>query len=111
MSDKTNRKELTARLDSELYEQLREATFNLRISKQQAITEALRMWLSSNSNIDARDPSPPKCHIPSEVLPIVNWIVRLWGCRGTPEQEGLKSSLKALAASETEPTGHSKSAS
>jgi hypothetical protein len=111
MSDETNRKELTARLDSDLYEGLREATYNLRISKQQAITEALRMWLRSNSTIGLRDSSPPDSRIPVDMLPVVNWLVRLWGRKGTPEQEGLKSLLKALAASsETERKGHTNSA-
>jgi hypothetical protein len=110
MSDETNRKELTARLDSDLYEQLREVTYHLRISKQQAITEALRMWLQSISIGEAHPPSPDT-DVPADMLPVVNWLVRLWGHKGTPEQEGLKNSLKALAASsETERKGQSRRA-
>jgi hypothetical protein len=95
MSDETTRKELTARLDSDLYEQLREATFKLRISKQQAMIEALKMWLSSNGKPHA---SHPESHIPTDMLPVVDWLVSLWAHKGTPEQESLKSSLKASAA-------------
>lgn len=43
------RRELTARVDLELYEQVREATFRLRISKQQAMVEALEMWLRAQA--------------------------------------------------------------
>ena len=95
MSDETTRKELTARLDSDLYEQLREATFKLRISKQQAMIEALKMWLSANGK--PHSPSPER-HIPTDMLPVVDWLVRLWTHNGTPEQESLKSLLKASAA-------------
>jgi len=111
MSDEKNRKELTARLELDLYEKLRETTYNLRVSKQQAITEALSMWLRSKSSIVMRDPSPPDSNIPPDMLPVVTWLVRLWGRKGTLEQESLKTSLKALAArSETEPKAHSKRA-
>lgn len=41
------RKEITTRLEMDLYEQLREAAFQLRISQQQAMVEALEMWLSN----------------------------------------------------------------
>ena len=111
MSDHINRKEITARLDSDLYEQLRVATFNLRISKQQAITDALRMWLRSTSGNGAGHRLPLGGHIiPADMVPVVNWLVRLWE-RGTPEQESLKSSLKTLAAGrEIRRKGHSKSA-
>lgn len=43
--DNRKRKELTARLDADLYEQLRQATFRLRISKNQVMHDALRLWL------------------------------------------------------------------
>lgn len=43
--DNLKRKELTARLDADLYEELRQATFRLRISQNQAMTEALKIWL------------------------------------------------------------------
>jgi hypothetical protein len=43
--DNPKRKEVTARLESDLYEQLRVAAFRLRISQNQAIIEALRIWL------------------------------------------------------------------
>jgi hypothetical protein len=111
MSGETVRKELTARLESDLYEQLREATYKLRISKQQAITEALTMWLRSNSSNSTEHHSSPDKHIPTDLLPVVNWLVRLWGRKGTPEQESLKNSLKALAAGhETHRKVHSKTA-
>lgn len=112
MSDRTTRKELTARVDSKLYEQLREATYHLRISKQQAMTEALKMWLSSNTDAGVRDAAPPDSRIPADMLPVVNWLARLWAHESTPEQEGLKSYLKALATGrETDAKGHSRSAS
>ena len=60
---------------------------------------------------DVRHSSPPDSHIPADMLPVVDWLVRVWKRKGTPEQESLKSYLKALAASrETERKGHSKSA-
>jgi hypothetical protein len=111
MSEEITRKELTTRLDSDLYEQLREATYNLRISKQQAMIEALRMWLGSNSGIGAGHSSPPNSHIPADMLPVVNWLVRIWARKGTLEEESLKTSLKALAASrQTERKGQSRGA-
>jgi hypothetical protein len=45
--DNQKRKELTARLDADLYEQLRAATYRLRISQNQAMNDALRLWLRS----------------------------------------------------------------
>lgn len=96
MSAETARKELTARLDPSLYEELREATYKLRISKQQAIIEALKMWLGSSSAISARQ-SYPERRIPADMVPVVEWLAHLWTHTGTPEQEGLKSTLKALA--------------
>ena len=109
MSDETTRKELTARLDSDLYEQLREATYKLRISKQQAMIEALKMWLGSNG--EPHSTSADR-YIPTDMLPVVDWLVSLWARKGTPEQESLKSSLKASAARRrTERGVHTKSAS
>ena len=40
------RKELTLRIDADLYEQLREVTYKMRISKQRALMDALEMWLA-----------------------------------------------------------------
>jgi hypothetical protein len=112
MSKQTDRKELTARLDPDLYEQLRNATYNLRISKQRAITEALRMWLGSNSAIGVEHTSPLERHMPPDMLPVVNWLAAIWDHKGTPEQESLKSSLRALAAAirETEGKDYSETA-
>ena len=107
MSDETTRKELTARLDSDLYEQLREATFKLRISQNQAMIEALKMWLGSNGKPHS---SYPERHIPTDMIPVVDWLVSLWAHKGTPEQETLKSALKASAARRrTERRVHTKS--
>lgn len=111
MPDDSNRKELTARLDSDLYESLREATYNLRISKQQAMTDALRMWLRSISSGVRGEAPHPDSHIPPDLRPVLKWLADLWEQKGTPEQEGLKSSLKALAAgAETNRKGQVKSA-
>lgn len=111
MPKEITRKELTARLDSDLYEQLREATYNLRISKQQAMIEALEMWLHSRSSNGTKRRSPPEISLPADMVPVVNWLVQLWGIKGTPEQESLKNSLRALAASSgTERKGRFKSA-
>jgi hypothetical protein len=109
--DDTTRKELTARLDPELYEQLREATFKLRISKNQAMIEALKMWLGSNSSSDAGQVSHVEKDIPKDLRPVVDWLTRLWAHKSTLELESLKTSLKALAASsQTERKGRSTSA-
>uniref|UniRef100_Q01RG7 Uncharacterized protein n=1 Tax=Solibacter usitatus (strain Ellin6076) TaxID=234267 RepID=Q01RG7_SOLUE len=98
MSDKTIRKELTVRLDSDLYEQLRDATYKLRISKQQAMIGALKLWFRSNSAIDVPHSSTPDKHIPADMLPVVDWLVHLWAHKGTLEEESLINSLKAIAA-------------
>src|SRR5215510_11327725 len=92
MPSKANRKELTTRLDPELYEQLREATYRLRIPKQRAMIEALKMWLNANSPNALWD-------IPAGMIPVVECLAYLWRHKGTPEQESLKTSLKALATS------------
>lgn len=39
------RVETTVRLDREMYEELRQAAFDLRITHNQVLTEALEMWL------------------------------------------------------------------
>jgi hypothetical protein len=49
--DNQKRKELTARVDADLYEDLRQATFRLRISKNQAMSDALKLWLRSQRKV------------------------------------------------------------
>jgi hypothetical protein len=106
MSDETTRRELTARLDSDLYEQLREATYKLRISKQQAMIEALKMWLGSTGEPHS---SYPDSHIPTDMLTAVDWIpeelvpvieflIEAFSEKGSPEEEMWKDSLRMLAA-------------
>jgi hypothetical protein len=89
------------RCSSETHKKLKILAAARGVPMQDLIEEAAALVLGETSP----NPKAPSVAgipaIPSETLPVVEWLIGFMSRRGNPEQESLKATLRVLAAQRT----------
>ena len=86
------------RCRTEIHRRLKVIAAGQGVSMQALVEQAVAPYLSGQSPPKADDKGAGDLmHIPQEMQGVVEWILDLFGRKGTPEMEALKDSLRELA--------------
>lgn len=79
-----------------MFEELREAVHQRRTTQQDAIVEGIQLWIAADA---AAKPEKPSIRVSDANRAVISFLADLFERKGTPEQEALKASLRAMLGS------------